>query len=170
MVGIGDSMVYVFCYRGDMVSSDLRKEVLHRYHDITNSMVYAHLYYEDGAPHLDNGKYVSITHTGDLLGERIELIAIGDSAVGIDIEREDRMLKMDIATRYFTHDEIEYISGDNRHFLELWTKKESYGKSRGEGLYLDSVMNIEGFREYPLYDGFITMLYSEDCDVTFVAI
>ena len=85
----------------------------------------------DGKPYFVNCDiYFSISHTDTKFA-----VAICDSPIGIDIE--DKTLTLDrmqgIAKRYFTKDEIEYIS-DRESFLKVWTFKEAYAKMKGVAL------------------------------------
>lgn len=101
--------------------------------------------------------YFNISHTHNI-------IAIGFSynPVGIDIEKKNNK-SMDIAKRFFTQNEYEYIrcnkKNQNDAFLEIWTKKESYIKCSGIGLR----MPLKDFcvMDKQLNDKFITLKKDE---------
>ena len=74
---------------------------------------------------------------------RYVIMAVSDSRVGCDIEHV-RERNYSVAKRFFTDDENSFISSsDNkeRAFYRIWTARESYSKSTGEGILLN-------FREY----------------------
>jgi 4'-phosphopantetheinyl transferase len=60
--------------------------------------------------------------------------------LGVDVERLDRRVDLQLAYRYFAEPEIRYLnqlaSDDERHiaFLRIWTLKESFIKAIGTGL------------------------------------
>lgn len=76
--------------------------------------------------------HFNISHTKSAIA-----VIISDKSIGVDIEaiREADML---IANRFFTDDEIRYITEaneyKNKRFFEIWTKKEAYIKYIGKGL------------------------------------
>lgn len=89
---------------------------------------------EKGKPYLDGVKdfYFSVSHSDDII-----VFCASNKPVGIDVEHKTGRY-MDIARRFFTTDEYECLSSSTdkeREFLTLWTKKESYIKMIGEGLY-----------------------------------
>ena len=90
---------------------------------------------ENGKPKCD-GVYFNLSHSGDMV-----LCVISDAAVGCDIEMVTDA-PMEVAERYFSDSERNYISsaetaaGKNRRFFRLWTMKESYLKTTGEGMSL----------------------------------
>lgn len=75
--------------------------------------------------------HFNISHTRNAF-----VAAIGDSPVGVDIEKMN-IADQDVAGKVFTADEYSYVfSSDDRkdiRFNEVWTKKESYMKWTGEG-------------------------------------
>ena len=101
-------------------------------------------YGENGKPSVQGGGYeLSISHSEDLV-----TVAIHTGAVGIDVERI-REVSPRLAKKYFCEDEKLYVFGrtprdadfesmtaaDIRmRFFEVWTAKEAYLKSIGEGL------------------------------------
>ncbi|MBE6787459.1 MAG: 4'-phosphopantetheinyl transferase superfamily protein [Ruminococcaceae bacterium] len=73
--------------------------------------------------------HFNVSHSGELL-----VIAISQSAVGVDIEKK-RKLNPKIAKRFHPQ-EIDYINSkpSESRFLEIWTKKEACLKYLGAGL------------------------------------
>ena len=70
--------------------------------------------------------FFSVSHTDGLT-----VIALGNSEVGIDVER---VKKADLRIiKRFLKEEADYITekDSNRRFFEIWTKKEAYIKQRG---------------------------------------
>lgn len=89
-----------------------------------------------------SGLSFNVTHSGNYL-----LIAIGPSAVGIDVERLNRDFDFEsVLSPSFSADEIAYIRNDDQvlKFFLLWTRKESLLKASGEGLtdQLDQVSSL----------------------------
>jgi 4'-phosphopantetheinyl transferase len=94
-----------------------------------------------GKPFLENYNHsdlkFNISHSGDFVVYAVCL----DSEIGIDIERIDPLLNhMEIAQKYFTLDEISYITTSldtdkiAEKFYRIWTRKEALLKSIGTGL------------------------------------
>lgn len=89
------------------------------------------LYYDEfGKPHLDCGKYISITHSHDF-----SAIIISDEMVGIDIElQRDKIIK--IADK-FCDTEFQFLNPNDqnqyiRKLTVIWGAKESIFKIRNE--------------------------------------
>ncbi len=84
-------------------------------------------------PDLNSGLQFNLSHSGDLV-----LIAISDSAVGIDVERSDPDFNFEeVLVHSFSEQEIEFInrSGNRRQlFYELWTRKEALIKASSKGI------------------------------------
>jgi len=79
----------------------------------------------NGKPYLDNGKFISISHT-----QNIVLCAVSTKMIGIDIEKT--FVYNDKIANYIAND-IEYnklLKSKNKDKMlsSLWTKKESYIK------------------------------------------
>jgi 4'-phosphopantetheinyl transferase len=81
----------------------------------------------------------NVAHTDGLV-----LCGVGSpqhDLVGVDVERLDRRTDPDLAQRYFSPPEVDYlrrVSGDQaqrRTFLRIWTLKESFIKAIGTGLH-----------------------------------
>lgn len=113
-----------------------------------------------GKPYLENGPFVSVSHTGDIV-----VVAVSESEIGIDAERKDREVKKqeELIRKYFSERETEYANTREK-FLEIWTKKESYGKFTGEGLgdIGKDVFSHKGRYEKIEKDGYIIFAYRED--------
>lgn len=62
------------------------------------------------------------------------ILAVSEREIGADIQFMAQRLT-DIAKRYFTKAECDYVGGDLTRFYEIWTKKEAYGKWKGCGLH-----------------------------------
>ena len=78
------------------------------------------------------GVHFSISHTGTLC-----LCAVGDVAVGADIQRVVPVRHHRLAERYFTPAELAAYRGAGETedaFFTLWAKKEAFGKLTGLGL------------------------------------
>lgn len=86
-----------------------------------------------GKPFLVNNPYINfnISHAGHYVA-----CVVSDKPVGIDIELIEP-IDLAIAEKYFASDETAYIMESNHtlRFYEIWTKKESYIKKEGKGLY-----------------------------------
>lgn len=158
-------MVTVFSRRGKNFDKAWRNKVIERYNNIFDSDI--ELYYADGVPYLTGGKYISVTHT-DVGADRIEFIAVGDLPVGIDAESDEREVNIDIAKRFFTESEAEYIGNDNKRFLEVWRKKESFGKRDRIGFSRQSILDTDCFGEYRIYNGVVVTVCSDEKQIAFL--
>ena len=88
-----------------------------------------------GKPYVSDKKefFYNISHSG-----RYVVLAWGNSEVGVDVQRQDTNTNVSaIANRFFTSDERELLQREPQRFFEIWTKKESYLKYIGKGLYQD---------------------------------
>ncbi|MCM3135802.1 4'-phosphopantetheinyl transferase superfamily protein [Paenibacillus polysaccharolyticus] len=79
--------------------------------------------------------YFNTSHSDDWI-----VCCLDTNEIGIDIERI-RPINVNIAKRFFSHDEYKYIertTGDEQivSFFRIWTAKESYVKAKGMGLSL----------------------------------
>lgn len=85
---------------------------------------------ESGKPFLNNGLYVSISHSGEYV-----CAAVSNKPIGIDIE-EIRDFDLKIINRVFSKSEQKYIlkKNVNERFFTLWTIKESIIKLEGKKL------------------------------------
>ncbi|WAG71756.1 4'-phosphopantetheinyl transferase superfamily protein [Clostridium sp. CF011] len=76
----------------------------------------------------------NISHSGDFV-----VCAIDDKPIGIDIEEVSHIEYEELAKRFFSESEFNYIIKENldiqlSKFYEIWTLKESYIKCCGQGL------------------------------------
>lgn len=92
---------------------------------------------EYGKPYFQNNEvYFSISHSGDMV-----IVGFADTELGVDIQKIKPM-KQDIAKRFYTVKEQEYLSsivGDDerlKYFYRIWALKESYVKCNGKGVSL----------------------------------
>jgi 4'-phosphopantetheinyl transferase len=93
----------------------------------------AFLYSEHKKPFLPKGPHFNISHSEDCAA-----VAVASTAVGIDAESL-RAAPMEVSHRVFTKAERDWIMhAENRDqaFFHLWTRKESYIKMTGDGLYV----------------------------------
>ena len=158
-------MTTVFSRIGEKRGKLWRDTVISRYNRLFKTDV--SLYYSCNIPYLTDGKYISITHT-DIDGGVAEYIAIGDFPIGIDAENVRRDVNIGIAKRFLSRDEAEYIGDNKDRFLEIWRKREAYGKMIRAGFYDKSVMDIDCFTEYELYDGVTLTVCCEDKETAFL--
>lgn len=94
----------------------------------------------------------NISHSADMV-----VCVVDDNSVGVDIEKI-RPVDLNTAKRIFSEEEIQYIFecipdvedyncylNDSvlQRFFELWTKKETYGKLVGKGLFVESNVDTE---------------------------
>ena len=76
-----------------------------------------------GKPICAKSKPFNLSHGGDFA-----VLAVGERAVGADIEKADREVSDEVAKRMFTPEEA---AGDR---LAVWTMKEALAKAIGDGL------------------------------------
>jgi 4'-phosphopantetheinyl transferase len=77
----------------------------------------------------------NLSHTEGL----VVLALTRESSVGIDVESRHRVIDSDLVDRFFSADEVRYLSSlpaaDRASaFITLWTLKEAYIKACGQGL------------------------------------
>ena len=103
------------------------------------------LYYDVfGKPHLNDGKFISITHSHEF-----SAIIISDETVGIDIE-----LQRDKITRIadkFCDSEFQFLNMDSEEYIRkltvIWGAKEAIFKIRNEkGISFKDHISVEEFR------------------------
>lgn len=98
---------------------------------------------EFGKPFILNQKNInfSISHAGDFCACGI---CFGEeNKIGVDIEKKRQYKKGNkaIVNRFFSKDEGTFVENaqtqeqKEKNFLTIWTRKESYVKATGEGLY-----------------------------------
>ena len=91
--------------------------------------------------------HFSLSHSGT-----VAILAVSDREIGADVE-EMREVDMRLAERFFTAREAAYVAGDRDRFFEVWTKKEAYGKWRGDGLAASLKVDILDLEFYTECDG-----------------
>jgi 4'-phosphopantetheinyl transferase len=107
--------------------------------------------------HIEAGRIrFNLSHCAD----RTVLAVVLGRDVGVDIESISRAAPVQLASRYFSRDEVESLQelpaeARPRRFWTLWTLKESYLKARGVGLAggLDSFSVVIDDEGYPFLDG-----------------
>jgi 4'-phosphopantetheinyl transferase len=103
------------------------------------------LYYDDfGKPHLEDGKYISITHS-----YQFSAIIVSNQRVGIDIElQREKIIK--IASK-FNDDDHRFLKEDKkedyiRKLTVIWGAKESIFKIRNErGISFKEHIKVRAF-------------------------
>lgn len=91
-----------------------------------------------GRPYVEGAErlFFSLSHSGD-----IALIAVAATAVGVDVERERRILRAPAIARRVLHPETFAILSSLDHprfepaFLDAWTQREAHVKAVGGGLF-----------------------------------
>jgi 4'-phosphopantetheinyl transferase len=78
--------------------------------------------------------HFNISHTRGVVA-----CAIARQAVGLDVERSDRTIDLDIARNYFAPEEVRLLSSfppaqQGSAFFRFWSLKEAFIKATGEGL------------------------------------
>lgn len=92
------------------------------------------LYNEHGAPSIENGPYISISHCKNGIA-----VAVSNKPIGIDIEVV-KPLKEELVRKTMNPKEQELILQDEQpdwQFIRLWTQKEAYLKMIGTGILSD---------------------------------
>lgn len=90
---------------------------------------------EKGKPYIERDTfgqctYISVSHSGSYF-----VCLISDKPVGIDIQQQRKVKAENIAQRYFTEEEQNYIqSKGDEGFFFIWARKEAYSKYTGKGL------------------------------------
>jgi len=116
-------------------------------------------YLPDGKPVLEEGQYISISHSGPYVG-----LAISQCPVGIDIEKNHPKLKT-IANR-FINDKDFFKKQTNNKLHWIWTAKESIYKLAGiKGLSFKNDIFIE-LLDYNKFSG-IAMLKNQRIELKF---
>lgn len=115
-----------------------------------------------GAPHLSNGRSVSLAH-----GQGLSVAVVARTGrIGVDVEPCDRPLHHPeaMAERFFSPAERalwQEKGGDAVSFLRIWTRKEALGKAQGLGLArigeLDTMAADAYFEEIPMEGYIITV-------------
>lgn len=100
-------------------------------------------YDEKGKPHLNDGNFISITHSFQYTG-----VIISDKPVGIDIEKQ-RSKIINIAAKFTPVKKYSHIKDDDelmRKLTVVWCAKESTYKLYGKkGLFFLRDMDVDDF-------------------------
>lgn len=82
-------------------------------------------YDENGKPHLNDGKHISISHSFTFSG-----VAISDYEIGIDIEKQRD--KIGVIAHKFVEYELDYLDKESENYIQkltvIWCIKESLYK------------------------------------------
>ena len=92
------------------------------------------LYNEHGAPRIENGPHISLSHCKNGIA-----VAVSNEQIGIDIEVV-RPLKEELVRKTMNLDEQQQIMLSEQpdwQFIRLWTQKEAYLKMIGTGIQSD---------------------------------
>lgn len=87
---------------------------------------------ERGKPYLPGTPSVqfSVSHSGGYY-----VCAVGDRAIGIDLQRHTDCRRIALARRFFHPDEATYLEQtDGADFFRIWAAKESFVKCTGDGI------------------------------------
>lgn len=111
-------------------TEDALRYILPHYFNRVNTDVYRN---ESGKPYLTdaNGLFFSVSHTKEML-----FLAFSDENVGIDAERLDREIHLNLLLKRFPQEERREIA-DEKEFLRHWVVKESAVKWLGGSLAHD---------------------------------
>jgi 4'-phosphopantetheinyl transferase len=102
-------------------------------------------YGSNGKPYLSEALYFNLSHSGDRV-----LCAISSKEVGCDVERIKER-RTSVAGHFFCPEESEWLEAQKTPeekrdlFFRLWTAKESFIKTTGEGMKLP----LDAFCLYP---------------------
>ena len=130
----------IYIYEGDLSSSDLRENLMTDAviaycgtHDIGYADVTVERA-EKGKPYIygtEEPVYCNVSHSDNLW-----IAIVGPGECGIDLQRVTDCKYEQIARRYFSPDEQEYIRTYGMSgFFRLWVRREAFGKFTGEGFY-----------------------------------
>ena len=117
----------------------LAKQILFERYDLSEKVEYL----PNGKPVCKNGRYISISHSGEYV-----VVAVSHEPVGIDIERKNPKLHR-IASRFRHPDDVLPKAVDNLEQLQyLWTAKESIYKLAGmTGLSFKEDIRLTDFNQ-----------------------
>lgn len=89
----------------------------------------------NGKPYIENYDQIdfNISHSGEF----VLLAVTNGKSIGVDIEKIDENIDLDIGNVVFNESELPYIRNVDDFYL-LWTKKEAYLKCIGSGFTSDS--------------------------------
>ncbi|KOS00856.1 4'-phosphopantetheinyl transferase family protein [Paenibacillus polymyxa] len=98
------------------------------------------------------GHHPSIGFNVSLSGDWVVLAAGPSQRIGIDVERINDAIELEVARRFYAEEEYCAVMQQQteeqrlRQFFRIWTAKESYMKAIGKGLSmpLDSFSTVKG--------------------------
>ncbi|CAH2603602.1 4'-phosphopantetheinyl transferase [Rhodovastum atsumiense] len=110
----------------------------------------------------------NLSHTTGLVG--IALAPVAGLALGFDLEPRARRAPLEVARRFFTATEAEWLEAlpeaeQGEGFFRLWTLKEAFVKATGKGLTQD--LSSFWFRVHPPAIAFAPDLPERDSDWQF---
>lgn len=115
--------------RLDLIKSSSQKKQflgvqnLLKLHQISNDIL---LYDDNGKPHLQNNKFISISHSFDYCG-----VIVSDVKVGLDIEKL-RSKILNISKKFVSESDRDLINDDSvENITKIWTIKEAVFKAFG---------------------------------------
>ncbi len=116
------NMVHVYLYRDP--------ENKKRNHTWQHEVGMKILSYVRSLPENEGLKYSNISHSGGYVA-----LALADMPVGVDVELK-REMSVRVFERAFSENERQLLYKGESQFtpIQLWTLKESYGKSKGVGI------------------------------------
>ncbi len=132
-------------FQDDILKSLKYRKIEHRKHFLAKQIIlrqnnyFSHLkYLSTGKPVLENGQFISITHSGAYV-----VVTINPYPIGIDLEQEQP--KLQNVSPKFVHSKDYFVKSNHENpYLWLWTAKESIYKLIGQkGLSLKKDIIIE---------------------------
>ena len=139
--------IYLYIYKEKKTADDIinvAKELFHK-----NELFMTKD--ENGKPFLNDGIYVSISHT-----KQLYTFGLSRFNFGIDLE-EYRDIDYRIVDRIFSKNEKDYFLEQGKTqeaYTEIWTRKEAYIKYDGQGMKI--IKSIDTFDE-KIKDFFVTI-------------
>lgn len=114
----------------------------------------------------------SVSHSGDLA-----LLAIGNTEIGIDIEKIRELDYNALAKRYYTDGEVAQINSLDDYF-KVWTRKEAFLKLSAEGLSgltkcdTSKPLTFEGdnitFKNVDIFEGYVCTIAAPEQEILFM--
>ncbi len=93
----------------------------------------------NGKPYLKNESICfNFSHSNDAVA-----LAVSNKNVGVDVEYVTENSHLGVARRKFTKNELEYSDICAKNFYKVWTRKESYFKMTGQGIFTDEAKKID---------------------------
>lgn len=108
-------------------------EIMHR---LTEPVKIEYVYNSYGKPDFaESSRHFSLSHSGEYV-----CLVIGESPVGVDIQRMGCNFNYRLAEKFFSDRELAKLQNCIRKadkaecFFDIWVKKEAYAKLTGEGI------------------------------------